>query len=279
MTVDIVDTLLSPIVASRNALKYFGRPADSLSEPYPVAVYGAIRSAVTEPLSILAGVYQTAVVNGQSTSSSLDNKDMFPTFTRALPTNRIDSKAVVAYFKSLGVTHFGILFIKDPYGNEYSRDLRNEAAAENMTVVSAAWDHKDEASIIGALEKLKSTQFRYFHAILAPSIDTHKVVIRKAIDVGMMGNSANFWMFSEASNVLREDSFFKTYLNSSDTSDREIASALNGAGLVILEIPPNEAFDRALKDVGADKELFDYYVSRTVRLALISCVCDGVGLS
>jgi hypothetical protein len=263
LTTDIRDTQLSPIVASKTVLEYFGRSHNDPSLPFPVALCGATRSAVTEPLSVLSGVYETTVVNGQSTSSSLDNKDMFPTFTRTLPTNRVDSKAVVAYFKSLGVTHFGVLFIKDPYGSEYNRDLMSEANNEKMTVISAAWDDGDEGSIVSALEKLRDTEFRYFFAILAPAIDIHKLVIRNAIKLELMGTE-HVWLYSEASNILREDSFYTSILNSSDASDRAIASALNGAGLVVLEIPPSKAFDQAIRNVGANKELYDYYVSRFV---------------
>lgn len=274
LTVDINDTVLSPIVASRKVLEHFGRPTNVLSKPFPIALSGATRSAVTEPLSILAGVYDTTVVNGLSTSSSLDNKDMFPTFTRTLPTNKVDSQGVVAYLKSLGITHFGILFIRDPYGNEYNRDLANEAAAENITVVSAAWDAQGggEASILSALKKLRDTQFRYFFAILAPAIDVHRIVIRNAIDLGIMGDPKHVWLFSEASNILREDSFYTTILNNSVNEDREIASALNGAGLVVLEIPQNGEFNKALREVGTDEEIFDYYTSRFVSQVVFSVV-------
>ena len=268
LTIDVRDNILSPIVASRTALEYLERPNNVLTEPYPIAVAGAGRSAVSEPLSILAGAYGTLVISSQSTASSLDNKDKFPTFARSIPTSRIDSKAVIAYFKSIGVTHFGVLFIRDAYGSEYNRDLASEASKQNMTVVSAAWDEEGgEASVIGALKKLRDTQFRYFFAILAPAIDKHKIVIRNAIDLEIMGSSEYMWLYADSSNILREESFYSGLLKSSDAADREIASALNGAGLVVLHFPQNEDFNRALQDVGTNG-LLDYYVSRFVSLQL-----------
>jgi len=271
MTVDMLDTLLSPLEASRKLLDYYVRSEGVLSEPLPIALHGAARSAVSQSLSVLAGLYDTPQVNGVSTSSALNIKDSYPTFTRTIPTNELDSKATVTYLKSLGVSHFGVLFIRDTYGSEFKRGLERAAAGENMTVVSAAWDDGDEASIVSALQKLHSTQFRYFFAILSPATETHKTVIRNALDLGMMGNPEYVWLFSEASTLVLEDSFFTATLNSSISSDREIASALNGAGLIILDIPVNEGFDRALREMRTDEELFDYYVSRTVSLAADVC--------
>lgn len=114
MTIDILDTLFSPIVASREVVELLTRRQDSLTEPYPLSIAGAARSAVTQPMATLAGVFQVPIVNGVSTSSALDQKDEYPTFVRTCPNNKLDSQAVVTYLRSLGVTHFGVLFVKDP---------------------------------------------------------------------------------------------------------------------------------------------------------------------
>lgn len=55
LTIDILDTMLSPIVASRRVLEVLSRPSDSsdsLQEPFPISLAGSFRSAV------LSGVYQ-----------------------------------------------------------------------------------------------------------------------------------------------------------------------------------------------------------------------------
>lgn len=256
LTVDIVDTILSPIVASRKALEYFVRPKGSLSKPPPISLAGATRSAVSQPLSVLAGVYHTPMVNSQSTSSVLDNKDSSPTFTRAIPTNRVDAKAVVTYFQSLGVNHFGVLFVRDSYGSEFDRDLKAAAAEQEMSVVSAAYNDGDEQSVVGALEKLRRSQLRYFFAVLTASPERHAFVITEASRLGMMGNPEYVWFFGEASTLLLEESFFK--------SNRKIAASLSGSGLILLDIPQNERFNEALQDLGRNAELYEYYVSRHV---------------
>lgn len=79
----------------------------------PLAVLGAMRSAVSRPVSILAGAAETMTVSPTSTSALLDNTDSFPYFTRLIPTNRGDAKALVRYYDSLGITHFGVIYIQD----------------------------------------------------------------------------------------------------------------------------------------------------------------------
>lgn len=291
LTMDVRDTALSPTTASRKAFEYLGPPNHSLASPFPVAFIGAGRSATSEALSVLAGSYNTLVISSQSTASSLDNKDKFPSFCRAIPTNRVDSKAVVAYFKSLGVTHFGIVYIRDPYGSEYNRDLSNTAKENNMTVVSVAWDESDDGGqLISVLRKLRDSGFKYFFAILAPSgtlrgrdrarsdshtltlsflfhslVEKHKLFVQSSIGAGLMGGSTKcMWLFADSSNILREDGFYATLLDSSDESDRQVAAALYGVGLVVLHFEQNTKFNQLLREYGMKEEYFGYYRSRFV---------------
>ena len=96
MTIDIIDTLLSPLVASRTFFDLSSRQT-SLSQPPVLSIAGAARSATSQPLSILAGVYDVPIVNGVSTSSALDQTENYPTFVRTVPNNSLDSLAVVTY--------------------------------------------------------------------------------------------------------------------------------------------------------------------------------------
>jgi hypothetical protein len=264
MTMDIQDTLLSPIVACGKALSYSMRPRDVLQYPLPVAFGGAARSAVSQPLSVLTGVFQVPQVNGASTSSTLDNKETSPTFIRTVPTNRLDAEAFIMYLKHLEVTHFAVLFVRDSYGSEFNRELMDVSSKENIVMESAAYDDGDESSIIGALQKLQKTQFRYFFAILTPAEGPLKFIFRQALDLGMFGNPDYVWLFGEASTRLTEPTFYSASLNSSLESDREIAASLNGAGVILLDIPANERYDAALRDLGANKELFEYFLTKHV---------------
>jgi hypothetical protein len=262
LTMDILDTILSPIVASEKALSAMNRPPNSLQEPLPISLAGAFRSAVTQPLATLSGVYQVPHVNGQSTSSVLDQKDQAPTFTRVVPTNRMDAKAYILYLKSLGVVHFATLFVRDAYGNEFNRDLRVAAAEYNIHMTSVSYQDGDNNSIDRAIAALKGHQHRYIFTVITPSAGTLKYILREAINQGILGVSDHFWMFSEAVTALLEPGFYQSTLDSSLESDREIAAALSGTGLLILEIPKNDPFDAAMQELRTDEELYDYFVSR-----------------
>lgn len=262
LTIDILDTILSPIVACQKALDELNRPEASLEEPFPLSLAGSFRSAVSQPLAILSGVYEVPHVNGQSTSSALDNKDQAPTFTRVVSTNRLDAKAYVLYLKSLGVHHFAVLFVRDAYGNEFNRDLKVEAHESGMHMTSVSYQDGDDGSIDQALEALKSHEHRYIFTVITPSAGTLKYILRQAINLEILGNSNHLWLFSEAVTALLEPGFYKDTLDNSVESDREIASALSGTGLVLLEIPKNDLFDDAMRELGSDNELFDYFVSR-----------------
>lgn len=262
--------MLSPIVACEKALSYMTRPRNALQNPFPVAFGGAARSAVSQPLSVLTGVYQVPQLSATSTSSILDNKAASPTFMRTVPTNRLDAEAFIVYLKHIGVTHVAILHVRDAYGSEFNRDLMDVSSKENIVVKSAAYDDGDESSIIGALQKLQKTQFHYFVAILTPSEGMQRFILRQASDLGMFGNPDYVWLFGESSNGLTDPYFYES-LNSSLESDREYAASLNGAGVIVLEIPVNERFDTALRELGTNKELYNYYVGRHVRTTHQTC--------
>lgn len=262
LTLEILDTILSPIEASRNALSVLNRPPGSLQEPFPISLAGAFRSAVTQPLATLSGVYQVPHVNGQSTSSAFDNKDRAPTFVRVVPTNRLDAMAYVLYLKSLGVFHFSVLYVRDAYGEEFNRDLKVAADELGMHAFSVSYHDGESSSIDQALQALKNHKHRYIFSVITPSAGVLKYIIRRAIDLDIIGNSDHLWLFSEAVTALLEPGFYDTTLDSSLQSDREVASALSGTGLVLLNVPRNARFDNAMRELGTDSEIYDDFVGR-----------------
>jgi hypothetical protein len=57
--------------------------------------------------------------------------------------------------------------------------------------------------------------------------------------------------------------------------DKEIIKAVNGSGVLLLSVPPNDRFDQAILDFRADEELKEYYISRHKSPELF----DGFNLS
>jgi hypothetical protein len=166
LTIDILDKMLSPIVASWEALEVLSRSPDSLQEPFPISLAGSFRSAVSQHLAILFGVCHVPHANGQSTSSALDNKDQAPTFVRVVPTNRLDAKPYVLYLQSLGIHHFSVLYIKDANGTEFNRDLKVVAEEHDMRVFSVSYQDGVPGSINRAIHELKHDNSDIFLLLL-----------------------------------------------------------------------------------------------------------------
>lgn len=131
-----------------------------------------------------------------------------------------------------------------------------------MTIVSAACDDGDANDIANAVRELQQTKFHYFFAAITPSAFFCKLIIQNAVDLGIAGNPNYVWLWPEIN--LIEAGFYETTLDSSLESDRRIAEAITGMGMILIDVPSNERFDSALSEMGKDEELFDYFVSKHV---------------
>lgn len=81
-----------------------------------------------------------------------------------------------------------------------------------MNVLSA-YDDGNVNTIMGALEKLRRSEYRYFFAVLTSSPERHAFVIREASKLGMMGNPEYAWFYGDASSLLLEGGVFNTKTN------------------------------------------------------------------
>ena len=78
------------------------------------------------------------------------------------PTNDVDARAAALYFKQhLRVTHLGVLFVRDAYGSQFSRDLAVAATTEqNITLKAVPYEGRDVESKGRAMLAHKGTGFR-----------------------------------------------------------------------------------------------------------------------
>lgn len=113
LSLSMTDNRFSPIIASRHAQEAIYDITHSLETPRPTAIVGAVMSSVSVPISVLAGTNKILQVSPLSTSPVLDNKSISPYFGRTVPTNAGDARALVVFLKDLGVTHFGMLHVRD----------------------------------------------------------------------------------------------------------------------------------------------------------------------
>jgi Receptor family ligand binding region len=225
-TYETFDDELSPIVASRHLQQVVTR-----SDKIPVALIGAARSSVSVALGTLAGVYQIPQVSVTSTATVLDDKNLFPYFGRMIPTNAGDATAMAIYFKSIGVSHFGCLFIRDDFGTSFSKDVFLAAESHGLVVISIAFEAESTESIKEALQFLKGTNLRYFFGIWNEK--TYQAVFLEGYRSGIMGNPDYFWLLGEGS--LFTD---PTRTLDADT-EIDLARSISGTGVVQLRIKDN----------------------------------------
>lgn len=110
LTMELLDTEFSPIETTRAFTSVLQR-TPSFRVPFPSAVIGAYRSAVTSPLAILTGVNDIPQVSYASTAVDFDVKAQYPLFGRTVTSSIGEAEAAVQYFKSINSTHVAILFV------------------------------------------------------------------------------------------------------------------------------------------------------------------------
>jgi ABC-type branched-subunit amino acid transport system substrate-binding protein len=247
------DAERSPIVAARRLLHAFD-VVHSVETPFPMAIVGAARSAISEPLAILTGTYATPQISPASTSAELDNPDIFSYFGRTIPPNTKDAKVLVEYFDSLRVKHFGVIYVRDQYGIEFSRDVQAYAASADppLEVAIFAYDPSNEESIKTAVDRLAATHYNFFFGIV--NSNTMITVMREAQRAGIAGTPKHAWYLSDAAISVTSAGF--------SVKDQEVYDAIDGIGILILNLAPHPAFTQAMTNFQSDAALQDEFIQR-----------------
>lgn len=233
-TVEFFDTASSPRKAAGHLIRdvvprsKLERP-DPL-RPYPTALVGAGRSAVSAPLATLAGVHGLTQVSYGSTSTSFDNKGQYPTFGRVIPSAIGDAYAAVDYLSKLNVTHLAVMFVKDPYGSSYAQAIKEAAGLQPepmaVTMHPFSFGASDE-EIAFEVERLKNSERRYIVGIFFKrELD---VVMREASRLGI-GGEGYFWLFTDSLEGADDWKY-------SSTDDAGIISSITGSGVILTAHP------------------------------------------
>jgi hypothetical protein len=123
-----------------------------------------------------------------------------------------------------------------------------------IEVVAAPYDAGNNASITPAVKRLEEAGVKYIVGIFNPR--TWKRVIRESLEHGIIGKPGFTWLLTEANLELTQG-----FRLSKDT-DGDIAKALHGTGVVLLDVPPNDALDAALAEFETDEQLREKFISR-----------------
>lgn len=252
-TMEITDTQSDILRASRQFFESASRN-HSLATPNPTGVVGAYWSSESKPLAILSGAFQTPEISPSSTSTDLDQKSDAPLFARTVPTNTGDANATVAYFQTLGVTHFAIIFLRDPFGTAYYSSLVAAASAANMTVIASPFDENDKDTIRSAVHLVAENEYKYIFTIASQI--SWKLILNEAYDLGIVGTSEHFWLMGEGLEFIE--------LKIDHKKEPEVAAALHGMGIVMLEVPVNKHLMDALEHFKNDTQTQQHFIASQI---------------
>jgi hypothetical protein len=272
LTMDFRDSALSPVVAGKEWLETFLFSDDEKNQIRPMAVVGPLRSVVSNIVSTLGSVVTTKdVVEGEETVSSgsggipniagatsarLDDTDQYPFFGRTIPTNAGEAMALCIYLDSINVRQLAVLHVNDNYGVDFMIAIQNAARQFGISVSHISF-HDGLEETFTAVSRLIDAGYKYFFGIFSAGL-VEKLVLQ-LFDQGLMSRPDLVWIFGETMNEV-----FGAELPTNTTEAMNLAEALNGTGVVLLNSPEREQdiFQQLLEDFQGDEALVENYLSR-----------------
>lgn len=250
MTMDLLDSKKSPFDSISAFHSYF-RHEQTLQAPHPTSVVGAFLSVVSRPLSIITGAHEIPQISPASTAAALDDSDISPTFGRTIPTNQGDATATAIYLESLGVTHFGIIFVSDDYGVSFMKGVSRAAELRGIETISASFQEGDPLSTAIALKILKQSNLRYIFAITYQ--ETFAVVLEQAYDAGLVGHEY-VWFLPEIDPILQPG------YSLNRESQGKVAAAIQGSFVVGLNQSQHLEFEESLLSLKTDPDFQAFFL-------------------
>lgn len=253
------DSRFSEIEASRHIMELILKTENSEETKLPAAILGAVRSAVSKPLSILGGTLNIPQISPLSTSKSLDERGVYKYFGRVIPTNSGDAEALVEYYYTfLNIRHFSVIYVRDEYGINFVSDILQHANRRKMTVQTAPFTAGVDESVIQAVRKLKDGEFKYFFAV--PNGRGLPILLREAYRLGIIGNPQHSWLLSDGAAEYTQSGF-----SLSSKQDSDLAKAIHGVGVLLVDSPFNHRLARAIETYRTDKQLLKEFIAAHVR--------------
>jgi hypothetical protein len=111
MTMELLDNTYSPTIATQAIATILERPS-TLYKPMTTAVVSSSPTTVALPLAIFTGIYNVPIISASATSTSFDDKEQFPLFSRTITNADGIASSSLYYFKNITKsTHVAILFV------------------------------------------------------------------------------------------------------------------------------------------------------------------------
>ncbi|XP_045164243.2 uncharacterized protein LOC123528539 [Mercenaria mercenaria] len=128
-----------------------------------ISVVGALSSSVTLIVADLLTSVNLPMISYSASSPDLDNKNRYPYFLRTVPSDTLQVQGMIAVVLELGVSHVGLVYIDDAYGQGGKLRLQQEASSRNICVenpISVRQDMSEEYVEIDVIKELYEQQVR-----------------------------------------------------------------------------------------------------------------------
>ncbi|CAB9505048.1 acid type B receptor subunit 2 [Seminavis robusta] len=266
-TMDLYDSLFSPIHAARQFTGRIVNRQHSLATPLPMALSGATRSEVSETLATLAGVMGIPQVSPVSSSDSLDNKSVFPLFCRTTSSNQGMARGLAALVHNWGSDkdssnsnlHVAILYARNTVGLSHHKHFSNAARSMGMHVFGAPYEINNPASLDKAIQSVIDSGYRYIS--LAPELGGFAGMAQRAYELGLGGSGQSqeyVFLLSETNMEIISAGYALP-----QATHYGAASLLNGSSMVLVSFPPSQDYQDAMQEDFLDNpHVMDYYIQK-----------------
>ena len=250
-TVEFIDTEFVESSAVNSVIDLTDR---KLPEREPCAIIGAVRSAVSIPTSLISGLRGYPQISGMSTSATLDDKNLYPLFSRTVPSDVGTATAAVLYMRNvLGIRNIAMVHTSDAYGSAYARGMLDAIPKYAPDLVITTFILRfgaNEEEVKNTVALLKQTQCQYFFGVLF-SMDAD-AILTEAVSQDIAGNGRHNWLFSDAiGSVDLRDNIRK---------DSALRRAYQGT-MVTKATASSDALERALRELASSTESLEYLKS------------------
>ncbi|KAI2509784.1 phosphatidylinositol phospholipase C [Fragilaria crotonensis] len=249
MTTEIYDSHASPIEAAKLAIQIISEAKHSIAKPDPVAIIGTSYSREDKAMAVMTGVYGVPHISPFSGSTELDNGATFPTFARIIPNDQADARLVVEHMRSLGVTDFGVIHVREEQGINYAKLLRE--AGTGMSITTVSFEQSDPKSMEAAIQTLKAAKLKYYYGL---ALGEDEQLLRSVAVAGIAG-PGYFWMIGD------------TGLNGKEfDADDPIVKALYGIGYLTMDPDVTGNMEKSFMGFQFDLELQEEFISAVKNL-------------
>jgi len=166
------------------------RSPKSIVEPQPCAVLGSIRSSVAVKLATVTGVYDLLQVSQEATSDDLDNKVLYPLFSRTHTSDAGSARLLPKFMNDvMDVQKFAVVYLADDgYGTSYLKVVQ-EYARENglyvLPVPLTIYPTPTREELMEELKVLLDSKLNYVIGVIFDS--NYAEIMEAARELGVAG--------------------------------------------------------------------------------------------